>query len=41
MPRKREKGQPEGAAVTGKTGKLRVAQHDFGREMQPVKITVT
>jgi len=41
IPRKRKKGQPEGSAVTGIAGKLWVAQHDLGRDLQPVKITVT
>jgi hypothetical protein len=29
IPRKREKGQPEGSAVTGKTRKPRVAEMDL------------
>ena len=38
---KRTKGQLEGSALTGKTGKPWVAKPGFDQELRPVKITVT
>jgi hypothetical protein len=35
-PLKRTKGQPEGSAVTGKTGKPKAAVKDFDPGKQPV-----
>jgi|NGEPerStandDraft_6_1074524.scaffolds.fasta_scaffold11634_2 hypothetical protein len=40
IPACREKGQPEGYVVTGKTRKLRVADMGLVLKTQPVRITV-